>query len=991
MKNNRLLISVFILLIMGTQLGAQYFPHRQFTINDGLPSNNVYGMLEDDNGFLWIYTEKGVSKFDGYEFKNYSIEDGLPANDIFLMRKNHDGRIWMQGPEGSVGYIENDSIVKKDLGVKTNLAFQKVNNELYFWTNNQLWSVKNNKVQKEKSKLHDLNKRQSTIQWLFVNSNKYYGLDLEHQKILELDSLQVLRQTKIKFKYDPKNYIRRSQIIQARHPYILSLTTNGILQIEIATGETAFYPWFDFFDNPTNLFVTNNEENLLRISTNNGIIHITDFKELNSVNFSSLANKYALQRSYQDSEGNIWTGTKENGLLFFSKDQLKANLIETENSDDNTYKFIKKLLSGDLIAISSRGSVYNMTLEKKIIESDYENTFVTHVIQTAQDELLIAKNAGPGKFLSFNKDNKSYIDKKLKNFNVLNFHTGPVNLLTQSKTTVQRSNSDFYTSTTQGLFRVFLNKQNLPESHRLGHKQRILFNNTYSNEIYSADKEKLYKIKEEKKLETILSLPLISSISSINENELLIGTESSGLYKYTIDENLLTKIGNYGTINQIRIEDPSTFYIGTNEGIKKIATTKDTNYVEKYWGLNQGLPSLEVFDFIIEGDHLYAGTSNGISKIELNTSEQTIRTNSHKLSIKGISVNGKNVEPDRNFYHSQNDIILNYSLLDKKSFGQISYRYKLLPIQKEWQSTTDRSVIFNNLAPNDYIFKLEAFDSNNISYQLEEDFQFTIKNPFWNTAVFYLAMIATMLLALLLLDRRRKNKMDKEIERAKSYNRRMANLKLEALRSQMNPHFVFNSLGAIQYYIQTHKIEEADNYLTLFANLMRKYLNSSSEQMINLSDEISLLKDYVNLEKIRFEGMFEMKFLIDNAIDLKHVLIPPMMIQPFVENAINHGLLHRKDRKALLSISIIENSLKEIIIEIIDNGIGRENAKKFKKRFHKSKGMLNVSNRVESLKAAELVNIKINITNNSNDDLFPGTKVVINLKKQKQWNTQPLS
>lgn len=141
---------------------------------------------------------------------------------------------------------------------------------------------------------------------------------------------------------------------------------------------------------------------------------------------------------------------------------------------------------------------------------------------------------------------------------------------------------------------------------------------------------------------------------------------------------------------------------------------------------------------------------------------------------------------------------------------------------------------------------------------------------------------------------------------------------------------------------------------------------------------------------MRFENMFETDLIIEPSLQTKAILIPSMLIQPYVENAINHGLPHRKDGNALLRIHIKNKTNDDISIEIRDNGIGREHAKKFKKKFHKSKAMHNTAARIKSLKEAELVSLDINITNNSNDSVFPGTLVVINLKKQTQWNTLQL-
>jgi len=231
--------------------------------------------------------------------------------------------------------------------------------------------------------------------------------------------------------------------------------------------------------------------------------------------------------------------------------------------------------------------------------------------------------------------------------------------------------------------------------------------------------------------------------------------------------------------------------------------------------------------------------------------------------------------------------------------------------------------------------------------------------------------------------------MRREIEIEKDNEKIIANLKLEALRSQMNPHFIFNTLGSIQYYVQTHRIEEADNYLTLFAALIRKYLNSSSEQMISLEEEVSLLEHYVKLEQMRFESLFETEIYVDQSLDVKETLLPSMMVQPFVENALNHGLLHRKDGSACLRVEF--KKLNEDIMQIIiqDNGIGREKAKKLSKTGHKSRGMKSISSRIEAFQSAELTEIEIIINNNSDDPNFPGTKVVIRLQKIKKWITQP--
>jgi len=203
------------------------------------------------------------------------------------------------------------------------------------------------------------------------------------------------------------------------------------------------------------------------------------------------------------------------------------------------------------------------------------------------------------------------------------------------------------------------------------------------------------------------------------------------------------------------------------------------------------------------------------------------------------------------------------------------------------------------------------------------------------------------------------------------------------LRSQMNPHFVFNALGSIQYYIQTQKIDAADNYLTLFAQLMRKYLYFSSEEFISLTDELSLLNDYLRLEQMRFEDLFKFTIEVDDKLNKNQILLPSMLVQPFVENAINHGLHHRKDAAGELKIQFKKDHRSRIKIFITDNGIGRDKAKVLKKKVHQSKAMENIAQRIEHLENTEQYSIVVDIKNASDHIDYPGTNVIIYLNPKK--------
>ena len=173
---------------------------------------------------------------------------------------------------------------------------------------------------------------------------------------------------------------------------------------------------------------------------------------------------------------------------------------------------------------------------------------------------------------------------------------------------------------------------------------------------------------------------------------------------------------------------------------------------------------------------------------------------------------------------------------------------------------------------------------------------------------------------------------------------------MQALRAQMNPHFIFNCLNAINHFIQKNETETASDYLTKFSRLIRMVLQSSSHKYISLHDELETLNLYIGMESVRFKEHFSYSIYCDPKVDIESVQIPPMLLQPFVENAIWHGLMHKKDG-GTLSIDIKEED-ETLVCTIQDNGIGRKKAAELKSKsasYKKSMGMQITENRLKML------------------------------------------
>jgi sensor histidine kinase YesM len=215
---------------------------------------------------------------------------------------------------------------------------------------------------------------------------------------------------------------------------------------------------------------------------------------------------------------------------------------------------------------------------------------------------------------------------------------------------------------------------------------------------------------------------------------------------------------------------------------------------------------------------------------------------------------------------------------------------------------------------------------------------------------------------------------------------KMAELENTALTSQMNPHFIFNCLNSIQLFIFTGDITTSNKYIAGLGRLIRMTLNNSSRSFVSLADESDYLSSYLLLEKMRFENKIDYELVIDETIDQSTVLVPPMLVQPFVENALQHGLQHKADDKGFVSIKM-QRDKDKLKITVTDNGIGRKAAAGRKKiglkeniKEYTSKGITLTEDRIDIMNKLYKGATSIEVIDIIDDDNLPkGTSVIITL------------
>jgi LytS/YehU family sensor histidine kinase len=249
---------------------------------------------------------------------------------------------------------------------------------------------------------------------------------------------------------------------------------------------------------------------------------------------------------------------------------------------------------------------------------------------------------------------------------------------------------------------------------------------------------------------------------------------------------------------------------------------------------------------------------------------------------------------------------------------------------------------------------------------------FTIRKHAYQTLSFRILVVLVGLVVVLIAFRL----VLKGIKNRERQKQRLLEAEKRSLLSQMNPHFIFNSLNSIQHFIIQNDEFQANNYLTNFSSLIRRILENSKKNLISLNEEIATLTLYLDMEKLRFEEGFEYRIIRDQNIDYAETTIPPMMIQPFVENAIWHGLMPLESKGVLtITFSRIDGYFHCLIC---DNGIGREKAARLKgkKEPHVATGMKNTHDRINLLNQINKKKIELNITDLKNSDETPAGTLV---------------
>jgi|GEM_PF-1535152 len=929
--------------------------HYHFDTETGLPSSEVYGVIFDEEGIGWFPTDRGLCSYNGYEFKVYTTSDSLTNNTVLGLQKDPEGRIWARTLDGSICFLDEGRIV----------PFQ--GNDSLGGVSYRGWAILDF-VWDQQGRM---------IFWHSPTSEKVEGFYRWDAKAANLESFtfDCLLDEYPHFEF-PEGPVLDLGIGILSHnslnnfsmlPDSTCLYTKGYKPTVLYWARAGQEKVVDSISLPG---IINgyyfNEQDGLWVGSSRGLYHFEDFKSPAppTVYFKNLI----VSRLAQDAEGNYWVSSLSDGVRCIPSFKFKyPSSIDSASSSQTCLSLAKTDdflvvggMKGELLVVDSAFQIRTLLNDPGEfgIYSDPQNSRrginypkIRVGKNPGEKEAQVFRNKATGRHIFDLNDSIQCLITDLR-ITWLNRFTNERNTCFTPRTFSSRAISAMATDSCiwigaiSGLIRLGLDPEN------------------FSME-----------------LEDFGAPPLAHRVNDLKGDSLgrlFAGTSGNGLVivEKGIPHVFQEKDGlSSNMINRVWVENEHTVWIGSNRGLDRLVFDREDNYrIVKLDQINSshGLPSNFIRDLLVWKEKLWLATNSGLIYLD---PDEVI-----KDSLPIPEVKFDKVRVNKTYYYPNTVLDLNYDenniIIDflAVSFAQPNthpfYRYRLSGSDTTWNYTNSRRVQYPELPSGDYTFEVSACNRLQIWDSDPAQLQFSISPHFSKT--WWFQGLVLLCLALLVgggVQLRNRQRRLKEIQartlqeaelKTNEAKLRTREAELAALRNQMNPHFVFNTLNAIQNFIFRQDAPKANYYLGKFAKLMRDGLEFSLQSFVPLSEELEFLKTYLELESLRFPDRFEYKIKVDDALDPKRIQLPPFLFQPIVENAIKHGF-NEINHKGILMIQITGVSNDDITVTIQDNGSGISSATTLDQSYRQypSRGLQIVQNHIElvnnSIRSASFV------------------------------------
>jgi sensor histidine kinase YesM len=998
---------VGILFLISSVVCSQTLPCKNITINDGLPSNNIKCIFKDSRGVLWIGTEDGLCSYNGKDYKIFNQNNGLKYNNVWSITEDNDHNLWFS--------FYGDGIAKYN-GKK----FQ------YFNTKNGLIHNSVRKLHYSKKfkclligtenglSLFDGKKFKSFIEKTPIGKFQVMGINEDESRILisvnwhktfSLNLYNDISKATLREEFNPihsfSSFINNSI-------YYSGGSDNFLYQRNLKTNVVSVQPSNKIWD-----FTSDSKNNIYGASWNvndpNGGLYKISKGKLEDITKKANITSTSLWCLYFDKKTEqLWVGSTDKGLFIVDLSnkikKLEPNYFGLKKLEIqslfNTKENTTWIGARDHIIVLKSDEKYSMLSERTIwnkIETYIKNKRLSKDNQLKYNEFKLRRGFS---CLNIESDNVGNIwinntygvfcfDNKYK---LVYFNFGQGN---GGNIVFNNNDEVIYTAFYNNTY-LFKNKfewdfykplsnvnKNTPKNIlKIVKGKNTIWFGSYLNGLFRYTNGRFYSLNELGQFNEKNIRDLIID----QQGNIVVGTNLGNVYVLKFNNNKIKTLAKYRSNKEIIgntitfIEEVSGYYfIGTNKGIHLFKNHKLIKILDK----SEGISDLQINDCIKNRSReLVLATNNGLVTLNTDKIIQNVNSLNSSIEINNIKVNGndtffsKNIVfgrlriPSIKLEYFQNDIEIYFSATNLFNADKNVYRYKIEGLDNRWSNfeTIDK-INLRGLKNGIFTIIIEGKNMGTSEKLESKIIQIEITPPFWKTSVFIFSVIVLIIIIVYLIIRKRIKQIQQQSDIQNNFNKRLAETKMEALQSQMNPHFIFNAMNSIQNFIIDSKTDDALLYMGEFSKLIRQTLDNSSKPLIKLADEIQYLKTYIKIERMRFPYGIEFNLEVDKSVDIHKIEIPPMLIQPFIENVFVHAFdSYSKGSKLTIQFSLVNSELNCLIT---DNGHG----------FDKSK-----LNNINDSKGIKLVQERFNLFQSNTENILissemnKGTTILLKFK-----------
>lgn len=946
-----LLGSFILCMSIGETIGQSPRPIH-YVVDDGLPANEVYDVYEDSLGYIWLATDHGVARFNGLEFKNFTTQDGLCDNTVFSVKPDHQQRIWVRGLNGCLSYLVDDHFAAFPFNDQLQSALGELFIEDFHWT-----------------KEGDLYFRSSG------GATELFVWEHRHRKVRRLpipvgDNLALVYE-------DGRpvmgNYSRSPRVEKAGTILPAAVATFHVQLMVAAESKGAIasnclvqplsggralvaiqdhvYQWQSDSTLGASVYVPR-RSGIAIDRDGNGFIAGKGLWHWSSEGFRPMATGgdfESVTKSLQDRSGHLWVAGHQ-GLWFFPN------------------RYAQNLGGNDLTSVPHAWRIHPVQGGAVVLSTVGSKVYFVPVdssgIQAAGPELI---GADFSYLHDFAVDASGTCLVSFENpIQILDQQTSPIQTSRGIRKTggsidVERFGTNYYLanreswSVADSSFQIIF--------HGSAHGFRgwcTAIQRDSSGVVWVGTKEGLMV---DHGRETLPFMPgnalfraRVTSIENGPHGILAVSTRGNGLIlirgkqylqldqRHGLPSNLCGNLawGSHG------------LWVATHCGLSLVAWDHGRINV-KVFTTQLGLSSLMVNDVVEINGLAIAATENGIDCIHPNAFDDIRLVRPTRITQ--LYVQGKPYGLNAPLSKSDRQVQFDFEATRIVGARNMLYRYRLLGKDPHWRVTGDRSIGFFGLGPGNYTFEVTSQLPNGLWDERVARWTFHVPAYLHETWGFRFAIGALLTVLIFVFFRWRymvrRHHLAREIHLQKA--------EIKALRAQMKPHFMYNALNAIQNHILKGDTLRSAQYLSQFADLTRRILSQSDRSTISVADEIETLQLYIGLERLRFSDLFDCEVLLSDP-RLQKEEIPPMLIQPFVENAILHGLLPMASgerRRLVIEVQALPNGHRW---RIQDNGVGRKAHAAFpSSKQHQSTALRNIQERIALMNALGNFSIQLEI------------------------------